>query len=208
MGAYQGLGYKKNVIFTPEQIILYTQHIGADSYTLPDGSSTTKYILTRNLFPSSNYESDDSLAQSFTDTSEALVIDQRFYWWEEVIGDMYLTGDFFGKAKFGIAGDGTNTAYLTKVAFDVESLDSAGSYTTIASKTITFTTAPSTASTSPLEVDIAGLVKGSWTRFRMYKDLSFRVRGWGYVAGGTGTMYLYFTRGSDATYLVVNKAEG
>jgi len=209
MGAYQGLGYKKGVVFIPQQLTLFAQHVGDDSHTLPDGSTTTDYILTRSLLPSANEGSVDSLSASVTATSETLVINRRFYWWEDLIGDAYLMGDFFAKARLAIAGDGSNDIYLTKVAFDVEMINKSGCHEVIATKTITFSTPPHTSSTTESSVVVAGLVKaGSIVRFRMYNDLSLRIRAWGYVAGGSGTMKLYFAPGSDDTYLVVNYAEG
>ena len=207
MGAYNGLAYGKNVVFIPQQMTLYAQHLGADSHTLPDGT-TTKYVLTRNLLPSDNYESEDYLNVSVTSTSETLVINQRFYWWEDVVGDMYLLGDFVPKARFGIAGDGTNAIYLTKVAFDIEALDSGGTHSTVGSKTITFSTPRSTSSTAFDVFNVMGIIKAGFQRFRMYKDLVLRVRAWGYIAAGTGNMRLYFSRGEDATYVIVNYEEG
>jgi len=169
----------------------------------------TDYILTRSLLPSANEGSEDSLSVSVTATSETLVVDRRFYWWEDLIGDAYLMGDFFVKTRFAIAGDGSNDIYLTKVAFDVEVINKSGYHDVVATKTITFSTPPHTSSSSESSVIVAGLVKaGSIVRFRMYDDLSLRIRAWGYVAGGSGTMKLYFAPGSDDVYVVINYAEG
>ena len=198
-----GYAYKKGIISIPQCTSYYAQHLGSDSSTLPDGTTTTKYALLRKLLPSDNYESDNYKTAQATSSTPSVLIDQRFYWTENLIGSLYLSGDFYAACKVGAIGDGSKKTYISAIRFDVESLNSAGIYTTIATNTVTFSTPYSVSANTYSIIDVHALLSGTAQEFSVSCVMCLRIRITGYLETGGTSQYirLYYTKAQEDTYL-------
>jgi len=187
----------------PKGFFLYCQELGDDSHTLPDGSTTTTYALLRRPLPTDAEASSDYEEKAVTDTSEAVQIDRRFVLPDPLVDTLLLIGAAYAHITATVKGDGTYATYITKVTFDLETVDSNNTYTSFASKTITFSTAISTTSTSHQYHYIPALLEISQTEVPVTEEVVLRIRIYGYMdTGGTSqAIRLYYTRGSADSYV-------
>ncbi len=205
-----GYAYSKGIISIPKCVVCYAQHIGSDTVTLPDGSTGTSFVLIRNLLPSDNYESDDYKTAQVTSTTPGVSIDQRFYWTPNLIGSLYMAGDFYATCKLGAIGDVSKNTYISTVQFDIESVDAANVYTTIATKTVTFSTPFSVSANTYSTIGVHAMLSGIAQEFSVYWAMSLRIRVTAYMETGGTSQYvrLYYTRAQEDTYITSFYGEG
>jgi len=186
---------------TPRNIRLYAQHIGDDSWTLPDGTTTTDMVLLRAPIPTALLNANDYTEQAVTQTSSTLQIDQRFVLAENFMQELTIDGLARVICRVGAKGDGTYATTLDRIILDIEKVDSAGTYTSLASKDITLSTALSTTGTAWVTGDWQVLLSISRQVIETTENLVLRARIYAYMAtGGTAqAVRLYYTRGSGDT---------
>jgi len=186
---------------TPRTLRLYAQHIGDDSWTLPDGTTTTDMVLVRAPVPTALLNANDNTEQSVTQTTSTLQIDQRFVLAEEFMQELVIEGLARAVVRVGVKGDGTYNTYIDRIIVDIEKVDSAGAYTSLASKDITLSSAQSTSGTDWVTGDWQVLLSLSRQNIDTDEQLVLRVRIYGYMdLGGTAqAVRLYHTRGSGDT---------
>jgi len=183
-------------------VTVYAQHIKDDPWVLPDGS-TTNLVLVRSPVPASLANSDDYEEASVTNTSSTLVIDARFFLAENPFQDWVVGGLARVVCRVGARGDGTYATYIDRIITDIETVDSAGTYTTLASKDRSLSTALSNSSTSWETWDWLALMSLDRQTISMDDQIVLRIRIYAYMAsGGTDqAVRLYHTRGSQDTYV-------
>lgn len=198
----------------PRYLRLAAQNIGEETWTLPDGSTTTSYILAREPVPASLANASDYIEQAVTDTSSALQIDQRFVWAEnqllgyyssisDALDSLVVEGTAPIVLKVGALGDGTHATYIDQIQVSLEVLDSSGTYTQKALSDITLSTPLSNDTTSWVTWDWYCLLNLSRTEILATENIVLRVRLYGYMdTGGTSqAVRLYFTRGSTDSFV-------
>jgi hypothetical protein len=195
-------------------VLLYAQHLGDDSYTLPDGLTTTDYVLLRRPLPedaegSLDYETVDLTASFGGSGNTTLLLDRRFYLAEDW-PDFVVQGVCLTKATIAAKGDGSNATRITQVKFDLETVNNLGTYTTLDSASLSFSTPFSVSSTSYNDTEVEALLEVSTTNLSTTKeDLVFRVQIYGNMAtgGSANSIRLYFTRGQADTWVEVPMAK-
>ena len=187
----------------PRYMRLYAQHIGDDNWTLPDGTTTTDMVLVREPVPASLANANDYIEAAVTATTSTLYIDQRFVLAEQPMQDLVIEGLARVVMRVGAKGDGTYATYIDRIIIDIERVTSAGTYTSIASKDITLSTALSNSSTTWATWDWQVLLSLGRTTQGYDTNLVLRIRVYAYMAsGGTAqAVRLYHTRGSQDTFV-------
>jgi len=218
---YRNTGRPQDVIaIAPRSVSrrlrLYAQHIGEDDWYLPDNTTTTKHVLTREPVPASLANADDYIEAAVTATSSTLAIDQRFYL-ADLIPSQLIAGGvaqvqyesfvFEGTvrvvARVGAKGDGTYNTYIDRIVISLEKVDDQNNYTSIFTKDITLSTPLSNSSTSWQTWDWQILRNVDRTLLEPDKQLVLRIQIYAYMdSGGTDqAVRLYITRGSQDTFV-------
>lgn len=218
---YRNVGKPQDVIaLAPRSVSrrlrLYAQHIGEDTWYLPDYTTTTKHVLTREPVPASLANADDYIEAAVTATSSTLAIDQRFYLAdlpptqiepEGIAQAQYESFVFEGTvrvvARVGAKGDGTYATYIDRIVISLEKVDDQNNYTSIFTKDITLSTPLSNSSTSWQTWDWQILRNIDRQLLRADEQLVLRIQIYAYMdSGGTDqAVRLYFTRGSQDTFV-------
>jgi len=187
----------------PRHVRLYAQHIGDDSWTLPDGSTTTDMVLTRDPVPASLANANDYVEAAVTETTSTLKIDQRFVLADNFMQDLVIEGLAKAVVRVGAKGDGTYNTYIDRIIVNIEKVDENGNYISLVSKDITLSSALSNSATDWETWDWQVLLSLSRQTIEPDEQLVLRVRVYAHMAeGGTDqTVRLYHTRGSQDTYV-------
>jgi len=191
----------------PFRLKVHLQDLGEERWTLPDNTTTTRQILFRTIPVSDLANAVDYAEVAITETAVPATpqLDQRFYLAEKSLQDTVLEGTARVVLKVGAKGDGTNATYIDRIAVDVEKVDAANTYTTLASSDITLTTELSNAATAWTTWDWQVFFNLGRTGIERDENLCLRVRIWAYMAtGGTAqAIRLYYQRGTEDSYLEI-----
>ena len=187
-------------------LTLYAQHLGDETITLPDGSTTTKYILTRRPMPS-DLEGVENYAEDTgnTNTSSASVLSKSFYLDEKLLEDLQLNGTVRFRTTVGVKSSGTtDTAYIDSVKFSLYKIDSSGTSTQLGS-TRTVTVDIQNNTTSWVERSVVGLMELSGAVLESSQKLYVTIDIWGHTAGSTDSfdVRLRYDAGTSKTYVEI-----
>ena len=174
------------------------------------GNTTWFRIATP--FPSpSDLDLDASLnieeKTGITDTAEAVQIDKIYIILPDIFEEYQTENNYLIKGwarlfiKLGVAGDGTNTCYLTKVAFSIGYVDWAGTfYTTITSYAVpNISESATTYKEFSTQCYTSSIPDTALTR---YNNFACRIKVYGYVSAGTGgKIEIIHRRGETDTYI-------
>jgi len=186
-------------------LTLYAQHLGDETITLPD-STTTKYILTRRPMPS-DLEGVENYAEDTgnTNTSSASVLSKSFYLDEKLLETLQLNGTVRFRTTVAVKSSGTtDIAYIDSVKFSLYKIDSGGSSTQLGS-TRTVTVDIQNNTTSWVEKSVVGLMELSGATLESAQKLYATIDIWGHTAGSTDSfdVRLSYDSGTSKTYVEI-----
>ena len=187
-------------------LTLYAQHLGDETMLLPDGSTTTKYILTRRPMPS-DLEGVENEAEDTgnTNTTSASVLSKSFYLDEKLLETLQLNGTVRFRATVAVKSSGTtDIAYIDSVKFSLYKIDSAGTSTQLGStRTISVDMQNNTA--TYLEKSVVALIDLSDETLEAAQKLYAKIDIWGHTAGSTDTfdVRMSYDAGTSKTYVEI-----
>jgi len=191
-------------------LTLYAQHLGDETITLPDGSTTTKYILTRRPMPSDlegvENESEDT---GNSNTTSASVLSKSFYLDEKILETLQLSGTVRFRATVAVKSSGTtDIAYIDSVKFSLYKIDSAGTSTQLGS-TRTVSVDMQNNTTTYLEKSVVALLDLSSETLEAAQKLYAKIDIWGHTAGSTDTfdVRMSYDAGTSKTYVEIGVEE-
>lgn len=185
---------------------LYAQHLGDETITLPDGSTTTAYILTRRPMPS-DLEGVENYAEDTgnTNTTSASVLSKSFYLDEKLLETLQLNGTVRFRTTVAVKSSGTtDIAYIDSVKFSLYKIDSSGTSTQLGStRTVTVNIQNNT--TTYVEKSVVGLIELSGATLESAQKLYATIDIWGHTAGSTDTfdVRLSYDAGTSKTYVEI-----
>ncbi|RLG20059.1 hypothetical protein DRN77_08130 [Methanosarcinales archaeon] len=189
---------------------LYAQHLGDESITLPDGSTTVKHVLTRRPMPSDlegvENESEDT---GNSNTTSASVLSKSFYLDEKIIETLQLNGTVRFRATVAVKSSGTtDIAYIDSVKFSLYKIDSSGTSTQLGS-TRTVSVDMQNNTTTYLEKSVVALLDLSSETLEAAQKLYAKIDIWGHTAGSTDTfdVRMSYDAGTSKTYVEIGVEE-
>jgi len=189
-----------------EWLTLYAQHLGDESITLPDGSTTTKYILTRRPMPSDlEGVENDAEDTGNSNTTSASVLLKSFYLDETILETLQLNGTVRFRTTVAVKSSGTtNMAYIDSVKFSLYKIDSSGTSTQLGS-TRTVTVDIQNNTTTYLEKSVVALLDLSSETLEAAQKLYAKIDIWGHTAGSTDTfdVRMSYDAGTSKTYVEI-----
>jgi len=187
-------------------LTLYAQHLGDEIITLPDGSTTTKYILTRRPMPS-DLEGVENEGEGIgnTNTTSAYIFSKSFYLDEKILETLQLNGTIRFRTTVAVKSSGTtDTAYIDSVKFSLYKIDSAGTSTQLGS-TRTVSVDMQNNTTTYLEKSVVALLDLSNEILEASQKLYAKIDIWGHTAGSTDTfdVRMSYDAGTSKTYVEI-----
>ena len=187
-------------------LTLYAQHLGDETITLPDGSITTKYILTRRPMPSDLEGVENEIEDTGnTNTTSASVLSKNFYLDEKILETLQLNGTVRFRTTTAVKSSGTtDTAYIDSVKFSLYKIDSSGISTQLGS-TRTVSVDIQNNTTTYLEKSVIALIDLSNETLESTQKLYVKIDIWGHSAGSTDTfdVRISYDAGTSKTYVEI-----
>ena len=187
-------------------LTLYAQHLGDETIILPDGSTTTKYILTRRPMPSDLEGVEDEAEDTGnTNTTTASVLSKNFYFDEKILETLQLNGTVRFRTTVGVKSSGTtDVAYIDSVKFSLYKIDSSGTSTQLGStRTVSVNIINNT--TTYLEKSVLALLNLNNETLETTQKLYIKIDIWGHTAGSTDTfdVRMSYDAGTSKTYVEI-----
>ena len=187
-------------------LTLYAQHLGDETIILPDGSTTTKYILTRRPMPSDLEGVEDEAEDTGnTNTTTASVLSKNFYFDEKILETLQLNGTVRFRTTVGVKSSGTtDVAYIDSVKFSLYKIDSSGTSTQLGStRTVSVNIINNT--TTYLEKSVLALLNLNNETLETTQKLYIKIDIWGHTNGSTDTfdIRMSYDAGTSKTYVEI-----
>lgn len=198
----------------PKRLFLYAQHLGNENYQFATYFTPTSYyyVLLPRAVPTDLVNADDYEQQTVTELVETLKIDRRFVMAYDPGQQFFMKGTAIAVCNVGAKGDGAVNTNISKIIFNIERVDDNNTYISIVEREIEINP-PHSVSAAPWDlVSIEGLLRIDHSLRALFQSSSvseraerivLRVRVYAYMdPGGTAqAVRLYYTRGSDDTFL-------